>query len=76
MKNIYQVSSYDQYLDLLEEIRNSIRYKRSDGLTEKQLAYELGITPEHLCRLLQNQYPLKAEYLVYLILRLGLKDLL
>lgn len=63
-----------EYLSILEEIRETIKDK--PNVTQKSLALELGISREHLTRLLSNYYPMKGEQLIYLICRLGIKNLL
>lgn len=57
---------------ILEEIRETIKDKRHSGLTQELLASELGISREQLSRLLNGEYAMRSDYLIYLIVRLGL----
>ena len=57
---------------ILEEIRETIKDKRHFGITQEILASELGISREQLSRLLNGEYAMRSDYLIYLIVRLGL----
>ena len=57
---------------ILEEIRETIKDKRHSGITQELLASELGISREQLSRLLNGEYAMRSDYLIYLIVRLGL----
>lgn len=57
---------------ILEEIRETIKDKHSSGITQELLASELGISREQLSRLLNGEYTMRSDYLIYLIVRLGL----
>ena len=57
---------------ILEEIRETIKDKRYSGITQELLASELGISREQLSRLLNGEYAMRSDYLIYLIVRLGL----
>ena len=57
---------------ILEEIRETINDKHPSGITQELLASELGISREQLSRLLNGEYTMRSDYLIYLIVRLGL----
>ena len=57
---------------ILEEIRETIKNKHASGITQELLASELGISREQLSRLLNGEYTMRSDYLLYLIVRLGL----
>ena len=57
---------------IFEEIRETIKDKRHSGITQELLASELGISREQLSRLLNGEYAMRSDYLIYLIVRLGL----
>lgn len=60
-------------ISLFEEIRERIKDK--PGLTQSALAEKLGVTREHLNRMLSNKYPMKVEILIYLMTTLEIKGL-
>ena len=70
MKNCFS----SEYEKILEEIRETIKDKK--GITQALLAEELGVSRVNLNYMLNNVITMKGEYLVYLILRLGIKGLL
>jgi transcriptional regulator with XRE-family HTH domain len=57
---------------ILEEIRETIKDRHPSGITQELLASELGISREQLSRLLNGEYTMRSDYLIYLIVRLGL----
>lgn len=67
------LSSEQVMKSLFEEIRE--RIKDRPGLTQAALAEELGVTREHLNRMLKNKYSMKAEDLIYLMIALEIKGL-
>ena len=72
MKNDCYFSSDKLYKSVLEEIRETIKDKHPSGITQELLARELGISREQLSRLLNGEYTMRSDYLIYLIVRLGL----
>ena len=72
MKNDCYFSSVQLRNAVLEEIRETIKDKHLNGITQELLADELGISREQLTRLLNGDYIIKSDYLFYLIVRLGL----
>ena len=72
MNNDCYFSSDNLLKMILEEIRETIKDKRHSGLTQELLASELGISREQLSRLLNGEYAMRSDYLLYLIVRLGL----
>lgn len=72
MNNDCYFSSDNLLKMILEEIRETIKDKRHSGLTQELLASELGISREQLSRLLNGEYAMRSDYLIYLIVRLGL----
>lgn len=55
----------------LEEIRETIKDYRSQGISQASLAKELGITREYLNRMLNNDKKFNDDVLLYLCVRLG-----
>ena len=72
MNNDCYFSSDNLLKMILEEIRETIKDKRYSGITQELLASELGISREQLSRLLNGEYAMRSDYLIYLIVRLGL----
>lgn len=72
MNNDCYFSSDNLLKMILEEIRETIKDKRHSGITQELLASELGISREQLSRLLNGEYAMRSDYLIYLIVRLGL----
>ena len=72
MNNDCYFSSDNLLKMILEEIRETIKDKRHSGITQELLASELGISREQLSRLLNGEYAMRSDYLLYLIVRLGL----
>lgn len=67
-------SSYDAMIALYEKIRD--RIKDQENVNQALLAKEVGVTREHLNRMLSNKYPMKVETLIHLMLILGMNRLL
>ena len=72
MNNDCNYSSKKLYELVLEDIRETIKDKHHAGVTQERLANELGITREHLTRILNGEYIIRSDYLFYLIVELGL----
>lgn len=66
-------SSYDIMMSLLEEIRG--RIKDRPDMTQAKLAREIGVSREHLNRMLSNKCPIKGEILIHLMKALNLNSL-
>ncbi|MCQ2794794.1 MAG: helix-turn-helix domain-containing protein [Bacilli bacterium] len=67
-------SSYDAMIALYEKIRD--RIKDRPDVTQALLAKEVGVTREHLNRMLSNKYPMKVETLIHLMILLDMNRLL
>lgn len=67
-------SSYDAMIALYEKIR--VRIKDRPDVTQAILAKEVGVTREHLNRMLKNKYPMKVETLIHLMILLDMNRLL
>lgn len=72
MNNDCIYSSEKLYKSVLEDIREAIKDKHHAGVTQERLANQLGITREHLTRILNGKYIIRGDYLFYLIVELGL----
>lgn len=56
MNNDCIYSSEKLYKSVLEDIREAIKDKHHAGVTQERLANQLGITREHLTRILNGKY--------------------
>lgn len=72
MNNDCNCSSKELYELVLEDIRETIKDKHHAGVTQERLANKLGITREHLTRILNGEYIIRGDYLFCLIVELGL----
>lgn len=66
-------SSYDAMIALYEEIRE--RIKDRPGVTQALLAKEVGVTREHLNRMLSLKCPMKVQTLIRLMKALDMNSL-
>lgn len=75
MKNDCNSSSTNLYYLVLEEIREKIKDSHPYGITQESLAKELGVSREHLTRMLSGKYSMDAIYFLSLCVELGLIEL-
>ncbi len=69
----YNSSIAKFYEPALEEFREKIKDLHPCGVTQETLANEIGLSREHLSRMLSGKVRMDASYFIFLRIRLGLE---